>query len=354
MNKIQILKRLLPGFLPIIVFIVVDEIWGTLYGLAVAIGIGLIELIIGYLRDRKMDRFIFADIGLLVALGLVSIALDNDIFFKLKPGIISLLMTGMLGFAAYSKPQLILQMTQRYMKTMDMNPYQFWVMQNSLKRIFWLLLIYSLTTIASSFIDNKAIWTFLGGPGLFVVMGVYLGVEWLLKKQQSRKHQNEEWLPLVDEKGQILGSAPRSDVHAKSFLLHPVVHLHVIYNGKILLQKRPANKLIQPNKWDTAVGGHVAAGESIELSLQRETSEEIGLTDFNAKPIDNYIWKSDVENELVFVYKTMHKGPFNHSKTEVDELRFWSIDEINKQIGSGTFTPNFEHEWNLYAQQLLS
>jgi isopentenyldiphosphate isomerase len=125
----------------------------------------------------------------------------------------------------------------------------------------------------------------------------------------------------------------------------------VVNKGQLLLQKRPANKLIQPGKWDTAVGGHVSAGESIELALQRETIEEIGLQQFNAQAITRYTWESFVEKELVFVFKTQHKGPFRYDETEVDEVRFWSFDDIQSNLGKGIFTPNFEHEFEQF--QLL-
>lgn len=352
MDKIQLIKRLLPGFLPIIVFIVVDEIWGTIYGLITAIAIGIIELVYGYIKERKIERFVLFDVGLIVALGVISIALDNDLFFKLKPGIISLMMTGLIGFSAFSRHNLMLQMTRRYMKSIDMNTYHIWMMQQSMKRIFWLLLVYSLATIASSFLSNDSLWKFLGSAGLFLIMGVYMAYEWLVKRQQNARYQQEEWLPLVDESGKITGSAPRSVVHNRSFLMHPVVHLHVVHQRKILLQKRPSHKLIQPSKWDTAVGGHVAAGENIETALQRETAEEIGLKAFQVSPLGQYTWESDVEKELVFCFLTNHKGPFDFDKDEVDEVRFWTLEEVDSNIGKGIFTPNFEHEYKKYQHQL--
>ena len=76
---------------------------------------------------------------------------------------------------------------------------------------------------------------------------------------------DEEWFPLVDEAGNIVGRATRRECHDGSKRLHPVVHLH-IYNkdGDLFLQKRSLAKDIQPGKWDTAVGGHVDLGESVE------------------------------------------------------------------------------------------
>lgn len=346
MNKIDLIKRLLPGFLPIFIFILVDEIWGTLYGLIVAIAVGIIELAYTYFKEKKIDRFVILDVGLLVALGGVSIALHNDVFFRIKPGIISLLMTGMIGFSAFSKHNLLLQMSQRYMKQIQMNPYQIWEMQQSMRRIFWVMLVYSIAALISSFIEPKEIWSFINGPGLFVIMGIYFSYEWITKKQNASKLQTEEWLTLVNEKGQVLGSAPRSIVHNGSKLLHPVVHLHVFNQGQLLLQKRPIHKQVQPGKWDTAVGGHVSSGETIDKALSKETFEEIGLTQFNAKGLPPYIWESEIEKEQVFVFTTNHKGPFKKADEEVEELRFWSFEDIEINLGKGIFTPNFEHEYN--------
>ena len=67
-------------------FIVADSIWGTKIGLIIAIASGIIELIVAFVKDRVIDKFVLLDIGLIFCLGMVSILLENDIFFKLKPG----------------------------------------------------------------------------------------------------------------------------------------------------------------------------------------------------------------------------------------------------------------------------
>ena len=106
----------------------------------------------------------------------------------------------------------------------------------------------------------------------------------------------EEIFPIVNTEGEVVGSATREECHAGTFLLHPVVHLHIFNSaGELYLQKRVMTKKIQPGKWDTAVGGHVDYGERIEDALLRETREELGVRDFTPEFLMRYEFRSQVE-----------------------------------------------------------
>ena len=155
---------------------------------------------------------------------------------------------------------------------------------------------------------------------------------------------SEEMFPVVDEQGNILGVATRGECHGGSRLLHPVVHLHVFNSqGDLYLQRRPLWKDIQPGRWDTAVGGHVDLGESVDMALRREAREELGLEGFVAEPLSTYVFESVRERELVYTFRTTWDGPVCPSD-ELDGGRFWTPDEIRQQLGKGVFTPNFESE----------
>ncbi len=158
------------------------------------------------------------------------------------------------------------------------------------------------------------------------------------------KDNSQEMFPLVDEQGNIIGAATRGECHNGSKPLHPVIHLHVFNEaGELYLQKRPAWKDIQPDKWDTAVGGHIDLGESVETALRREAREELGLTDFTPEFLFSYVFDSEIERELVFVYKTLYSGPITPSE-ELDGGVFHTLTYIRKNLGKGVFTPNFEGE----------
>ena len=156
----------------------------------------------------------------------------------------------------------------------------------------------------------------------------------------------QELFPLVDENGVVVGSATRQECHNGSKLLHPVVHLHLFnMRGELYLQKRAMHKDIQPGKWDTAVGGHVDYGESIEAALRREAREELGLTGFEPQFVQRYIFESAIEKELIHTFLTRCDATPVPDRDEVECGRFWSLAEIDAALGQGIFTPNFENEY---------
>lgn len=86
-----------------------------------------------------------------------------------------------------------------------------------------------------------------------------------------------ELLDVLDENGNITGKVEtREKVHEEGLW-----HIHVgvwMMNkeGKLLFQKRSELKKVNPNKW-TRTGGHVDAGETPLIGIQREVEEEVGV-----------------------------------------------------------------------------
>lgn len=160
-----------------------------------------------------------------------------------------------------------------------------------------------------------------------------------------KKDNSAEIFPIVDADGTVVGSATRGECHNGSKLLHPVVHLHLFdEQGRLYLQQRPLWKDIQPGKWDTAVGGHIDFGEEVDVALRREAREELGVVGFEPRFLLKYLFESEREKELVYVFSTIYMGEVRPSD-ELDGGRFWSLSEIEAAMGQGVLTPNFEQEF---------
>lgn len=114
------------------------------------------------------------------------------------------------------------------------------------------------------------------------------------------------------------------------------------------------SKDLLPGKWDTAVGGHIDYGEYLSTSLYREAYEELGFRDFNPIYLRSYVWESEQEKELVNIFATVGNFTLKPDKNEVEEGRYWSMDEIEAALGKGIFTPNFEHEFTEIKHSLLA
>lgn len=160
---------------------------------------------------------------------------------------------------------------------------------------------------------------------------------------------DEEIFPIVNENGNVIGQSPRSVCHNGSKLLHPVIHLHIFNSkGELYLQKRSPKKDIQPNKWDSSVAGHIDLDEIPEHASLREAKEELGLESINICYITKYIIETDRERELSYCFYTVYDGSFILNKDELADGKFWTIEEIEFQVGKGIFTNNFEMDFRRF------
>lgn len=185
----MILKQMLPGLLPLFIFIIADAVWGTRTGLYVAVIFGLVELIITRIKDGKYDRFIIFDTIFLVILGMISIFLENEIFFKLKPAIIEFLLCIILAVSAFSPANLILAMSHRYMKNMQMTLTEDGInaMKRMLKIVLLILSLHTILTAYSAFYMSNEAWLFISSGLFYIIFAVMFAGQFLYYKIRALK-----------------------------------------------------------------------------------------------------------------------------------------------------------------------
>jgi 8-oxo-dGTP pyrophosphatase MutT (NUDIX family) len=87
----------------------------------------------------------------------------------------------------------------------------------------------------------------------------------------------DELLAVSAADGQVLGSVERAVVRVLGLATEAVHLIGVASRDTTWVQLRASSKATDPGRWDTLMGGQVAAGESIAATLARETMEEAGL-----------------------------------------------------------------------------
>jgi isopentenyldiphosphate isomerase len=164
-----------------------------------------------------------------------------------------------------------------------------------------------------------------------------------------------EIFDIVNEADEVVGRATRDEVHGNPALLHRVVHVLVFSpDGLLYLQRRAPDKDVQPDKWDTSVGGHVDAGEEYLAAAHRELREELGIDLERDNPgaaalesLYKYRHSNSFESELVQTYRLTWAGPIRPDPIEIAEGRFWDPVQIDAEP-PGIFTPNFLDELARY------
>ena len=132
----------------------------------------------------------------------------------------------------------------------------------------------------------------------------------------------EEYVDILDDKGQKTGKVVTKKEAHKSGLFHPTVHIWFFTaDGRILLQQRGENKETFPLLWDVSVAGHISAGEEVLDAALREIKEEIG-TEIKADqliPIGQF--KSVQEHREDLIDKEFHNTFLCQLEVPFSELR---------------------------------
>src|SRR5688572_17064965 len=134
----------------------------------------------------------------------------------------------------------------------------------------------------------------------------------------------DELLDIVTDEDIVTGHELRSRVH-QTGLQHRGVHVFLFTtDGKMLVQKRSADRTSSPSLLDCSVSEHVKAGESYLEAAIRGMKEEMGVDGIELKPLIKIRMKYGVnDNEISVLYKdTIDPTRVKFDPVEIESIQY--------------------------------
>lgn len=144
--------------------------------------------------------------------------------------------------------------------------------------------------------------------------------------------ESKEFVILVDENDQEIGSMEKLEAHEKG-VLHRAFSVFVFNKkGELLLQQRAEGKYHSPKKWTNTCCSHQRFGESTIDAAKRRLNEEMGFV-CDVENAYTFIYKADVgqglfEHELDHVLTGVYEGDVPFNPSEVMDYKYVPLNEI--------------------------
>jgi isopentenyldiphosphate isomerase len=138
----------------------------------------------------------------------------------------------------------------------------------------------------------------------------------------------DELLDIITEEDTVVDKQMRSTVHQLG-LWHRGVHVFLFAeDGKMLVQKRSADRASSPSLLDCSISEHVKAGEGYLEAAVRGMQEEMGVEKINITPLMKFRMNyGPNDNEISVLYE----GVVNPKLVKFDPVEIESIQYLHEE-----------------------
>ena len=343
-------------FLPLLLFLVLDEFYGMNTAWEIAFPIALLLVFYVYYVFNQIFTwhliftFLFMGVGLvtsIVYLLPLPFYLQN---FEDKVVVLAFI----LVFLLFKKQ--IQRTISRIMPRLIPMSNNFNELYRVIWTLFFVLLFFISANLLLKFSENTQTKLYLELlKYIFVGIVIFLIIYEILRVQIIRgKLVREEWWPIVSDQGKIIGSIQylTSLLDEKKYM-HPIVRVLLLERNMIFLQKRSSEDLIFPGLWDTAISNHVRMGENIEQCIDRTVYEHSILNKFKYMYLANYTHETKNELHYAFLFVSCQLAELNPNSTFVENTKWWTQQQIEENLQTGIFSDNFKIEFDLLKRSGL-
>ncbi len=185
MNPMMFLGQMLP----LVVFIIVDSLFSNIRtSIISAIVFAAGQLVFFYVKTGKFDWFVLLDVGLIAALGTISIVFKNDLFFKVKPAIIEAATIVFFLVLILSPDRFLHDYFGRMMPAgMVLKPSAIGTMKTMLLWMCGYVFLHIGAVLYTAFYSSRKMWAFISGPGFYLLFVPVMAVLFIKKIRNRRR-----------------------------------------------------------------------------------------------------------------------------------------------------------------------
>jgi len=184
----RLLLSFLPGFAPILVYIIIDAVFGETAGLAAGMALGIGEFLFILIREKRVDAFTLVDTILLAAMGALSWAFSDPVFFRLKPAISGGVLALMMIAGSLGPHRLFLPYMQNKMGMGELPEVAVKRMLAMIAGFGFLTLAHSALTAVAALYWSRLAWDFIAGALFWILALVYMAA-WTIPALVGMAHQ---------------------------------------------------------------------------------------------------------------------------------------------------------------------
>ncbi len=189
--------------------------------------------------------------------------------------------------------------------------------------------------------------------GIILIVSVIL-FEHIRLSIIKRKLYAEEWLPVCNETGRVIGKVAKTvSFKSKNQFLHPVVRVALIYKGLLYLMERPSNYLSEPEKIDHPFETYVKYGQELNDAVNNIIQSRSKASDMKTRFVFKYLYKTPHTNRLIYLYTLPVHEEETMSKIQLKSGKLWTEKQIEENLNKGVFSECFEKEYEVLKNTIL-
>lgn len=350
------------GLLPLLFFMLFDNFFSYKLSFGIAVLICMVSLMLYRFlsKDRVYQFLLLPASGTLLLYAVFIFLRLEPVLFVYSPIIVEVLLVVVLAIIGFTRRMVLRRIRQSkypaYKRTMlrtALNEFYFLVQIVQSVYTLHLFLVLFYTMLPDEMQDpqlERFIYRHLGLV-LGVVIIAYEQIRISFIQGSLRK---EMWLPVLDDKGKVIGCMARSVSRAATKkYYHPIVRVAVVYKGMLFLVRRNRKDYVSPDALDYPFQQYALYQRSIETTV-REMLHDYGREkEVAPRFMIRYTYENEKVKHQVSLFTLCLRTEEQFERLRPLGGKLWTGKQIDENLGKGVFSGYFEEEYPYLKNTVL-